>query len=348
MRLANIKASLLTTMTLIFLFMPAAPALAADFNVTTSPLPVLLSAKPGQTVSTALRVQNSGKDAVIFKVGLQKFKANGDSGKPVILKREAGDDYFDWVSFDKPTFEADPNVWNEVKMTIKVPSDAAFGYYYAVTFSQAGTPAKPTSTAASINGATAILVLLDVQAKGEKKQLDISSFSADKKFYEYLPASFNVTVHNSGNIHLRPGGSIFITRGKSTVATLDVNGPGGNVLPSSSRAFSASWKDGFPVFETKRNNGQIVSDKSGKPVQQLKWGFSQANRLRFGHYTAHLLLTYDNGTRDVPLEGSVSFWVVPWGLILLIIAIPLIPSLLVYFFMRWRFNRRQTRTRGSQ
>src|SRR5665213_3870877 len=111
----------------------AAPALAADFNVTTSPLPVLLSAKPGQTVSTALRVQNSGKDAVIFKVGLQKFKANGDSGKPVILKREAGDDYFDWVSFDKPTFEADPNVWNEVKMTIKVPSDAAFGYYYAVT-----------------------------------------------------------------------------------------------------------------------------------------------------------------------------------------------------------------------
>jgi len=299
---------------LLALAVPAS-ALAADFNVTTSPLPVLLTAKPGQTVTTKLRVQNSGRDPVLFKVGLKKFTARGDSGQPAILDRQAGDDFFDWVSFDKPLFEADPNVWNEETMTIKVPAEAAFGYYYAVTFSQAGTPDKPNANATSLKGAAAILVLLDVQAKGEKKELSISSFTADKKFYEYLPANFNVTVKNSGNIHLRPGGSIFITRGGKTIATLDVNGPGGNVLPNSQRSFATAWSDGFPVFMTKREGGQIVEDKKGKPVQQLKWDFSKANHLRFGHYTAHLVMTYDNGTRDVPLEASVSFWVVPWKIL---------------------------------
>jgi hypothetical protein len=38
-----------------------------------------------------------------------------------------------------------------------------------------------------------------------------------------------------------------------------------------------------------------------------------------------MLLTYDNGSRDVPLEGTVSFWVVPWKILpLIVIAILLI------------------------
>ncbi|MGB3073255.1 MAG: hypothetical protein WBB68_03290, partial [Candidatus Moraniibacteriota bacterium] len=37
--------------------------------------------------------------------------------------------------------------------------------------------------------------------------------------------------------------------------------------------------------------------------------------LRFGKYTAKMLLVYDDGTRDIPIEGVVSFWVMPWRLI---------------------------------
>ena len=63
-----------------------------------------------------------------------KFGAYGDSGKPQILERGPGDDYFDWVKFDRPTFDAPANVWQTIKMTINVPKSAAFGYYYAVVF----------------------------------------------------------------------------------------------------------------------------------------------------------------------------------------------------------------------
>ncbi|MBX4197687.1 hypothetical protein KW801_04025, partial [Candidatus Saccharibacteria bacterium] len=79
---------------------------------------------------------------------------------------------------------------------------------------------------------------------------------------------------------------------------------------------------------------------------QLRWDFSKLPHLKFGHYTANLLAAYDNGQRDVPLEASVSFWVVPWRLIIMVILIPLVPALLVYLFMRWRFKKKLAR-KGS-
>jgi hypothetical protein len=306
-------------------------------------LPILLTTKPGDTVTTKLRVQNSGTESTRFKVDLKKFKAQDDSGQPQILERGAGDSYFDWVSFNKTSFVADPNVWNEVTMTIRVPKDAAFGYYYAVSFSQDGGEVKPSGTANQVRGAGAVLVLLDVQTAGEKRQLALTSFTADRKLYEYLPANLTVKVHNPGNIHTAPVGDIFITRGGKAVSSIPVNPASGNILPGTDRTFAAAWSDGFPVFETKRDNGQIVTSQDGQIERQLKWDFARANHLRFGKYTARLILTYNDGQRDIPLQASVSFWVVPWGLILLIIAIPAVPSLLVFLLMRWRYNRRALR-----
>src|SRR6185503_7716501 len=106
-----------------------------SFNLTTSPLPILLATKPGQTVTTNLRVENSGTEAVNLRVDLKKFSANGASGKPLLSNRGPKDSYFDWVSFSPQRFRAEPGVWNNVTMTINVPPDAAFGYYYAPVFS---------------------------------------------------------------------------------------------------------------------------------------------------------------------------------------------------------------------
>jgi hypothetical protein len=51
-------------------------------------------------------------------------------------------------------------------------------------------------------------------------------------------------------------------------------------------------------------------------VRKLTWDFnSPLSKVRFGHYTADLLAVYDNGQEDVPLEATVSFWVLPWRLL---------------------------------
>jgi hypothetical protein len=280
-------------------------------------LPVELVTTPGKTVSTNLRVENSGIAPIKLKVGLLKFKAAGSTGKPLLLKRQPGDTFFDWVTFSRDNFTAQPGVWNDIQMTINPPATAAFGYYYAVVFSQDTAGQAPTASDTSrLNGATATLVLLNVQTPGEKRQLAVTAFSTDKKLYEYLPVTFNITARNTGNIYTAPTGNIFISRDrKHDIAVLEVNASQGNILSGSNRVFQVTWNDGFPVFTTQRDHGQIISDKHGKPVEQLQWNFSHANKLRFGHYYAHLLLVYNDGTKDVPIDAEVSFWVVPWKIL---------------------------------
>ena len=297
-------------------FAVAAPTLAASgqgLNLTTSPLPINLVAEPGSTVTADLRVRNDGVKTQKIKVGLLKFDAYGQEGKPRLMERGAGDDYFDWVSFSQTTFDAVPGVWQNIKMTITVPKSAAFGYYYAVTFSLAdlGAPTAGQRQAA-IAGSAATLVLLEALSPNAKRQIDVAEFSTDHSLYEFLPASFKVNLRNSGNVHVIPRGTIFISKDGQDVGTVDINADRGNVLPASNRLFTGQWLDGFPSYHLKEANGKVVLDKNGKEVQELKWDFGQLSKLRFGKYTAHLLMAYDDGKRDVPVESELTFWVIPW------------------------------------
>jgi hypothetical protein len=58
-------------------------------------------------------------------------------------------------------------------------------------------------------------------------------------------------------------------------------------------------------------------------------------------------LVYNDGQRDVPISGSVSFWVVPWRLIIFVILIIFGPALLVYILMRRRFAKRLQKERSK-
>jgi hypothetical protein len=58
-----------------------------------------------------------------------------------------------------------------------------------------------------------------------------------------------------------------------------------------------------------------VRDGNGKEVLETTWDWSKADRFRIGKYTAHVLMIYDNGVRDIPMEAIVSFWVIPWKII---------------------------------
>lgn len=300
----------------------AAPALAAapgGINLTTSPLPISLSMNPGTSISTDVRVQNSSAQTQQIKVSLMKFSAYGETGKPALQDRAPGDDYFDWVSFSPSSFQAPPNQWMSVKMTIRAPKEAAFGYYYAVVFTPANQVASGQGN--KLVGSTAVLVLLDVKNPNAKRQAQIADFSVDKKIYEFLPVDFSVRLHNTGNVHLLPAGSIFIKRGSKQVAAIDFNTQHGNVLPNSYRVYTSSWSDGFPIYVPKEDNGKEVTGKNGQPARQLKWDLTKIPHLKFGHYTANLVAAYDNGTRDVPLQATVSFWVVPWRIIAFVIVV---------------------------
>jgi hypothetical protein len=309
------------------LFLGALPAgaVTGPLNLTTSPLPILLTAQPGETVTTELRVKNSSTQTERLRIDLYKFTARGEQGDPYLLDPEPGDRSVEWVSFSKSEFEAPPGEWQTIQMSIAIPADAAFGYYYAVAFTRADAP-KPEPGNTAITGGTAVLVLLEATSPNAKRQAELVEFKADRRFYEFLPVNLSVRMRNSGNVHLAPFGNIFLS-GPGSPGRLEVNSSRGNILPQSNREFSVKWADGFPVYTPKTEAEKVVMDENGRPKQVLEWNFNEVPKLRIGRYTAKLVMVYDNGQRDVPLEGVVSFWVVPWRLLggaLLVAALALI------------------------
>jgi hypothetical protein len=314
-----------------------APARAADgdsrpLNLTTSPLPISLNTEPGKTVSTDLRVKQNGGATERLKVSLMKFTAFGEEGKPRLVDREPGDSYFDWVRFDKTSFDAPNNVWQTVKMTINVPkANAAFGYYYAAVFSRVGDDVKLGPRTNAIAGGTAVLVLLDVKVAGAHRAVDLERFQVERGVYEFLPAKFSTKFKNTGNVHVVPHGNIFITKGNKQVGMLEVNLEQGNLLPESKRVYPSEWLDGFPHYEPVVEDGKVKLDGKGKQMRKLVWSNGRPGEkdlvphLRMGKYTAHLFAVYDDGERDVALEAEVSFWVIPWrGLLIVLVVILLV------------------------
>src|SRR5579884_1733554 len=296
----------------------ATPSQGIDLQI--SPLPIELSTPPGTTIGADLRVRNVGPQTERLQVRLLRVTED-DNGNVHLNNPGPGDDWVHWVSFDRPVFNAPTNDWQTIHMSINVPKQAAFGYYFAVEYLRASDLA-PQPGQAVAHGAVATFVLLNAEAPGAVRSAQVVSFAADHKFYEFLPATFTVKVRNTGNIHVAPTGNIFINRGAKQVDSISVNSAGGNVLPKGSRFFASSWNDGFPVYVTKLDaNGNPVLNKNGQPSISLRWDFSRANRLRFGHYTAHLALVYNDGQRDVPLNAYLSFWVIPWRVVGILIVV---------------------------
>ena len=261
-----------------------------ELRLTTSPLPINLHVTPGSSVSTALKIKNDGNQDENLKVTLMKFKADPTTGSAILADREPTDQYFDWVSFSDPTFTLPRNEWKTITATFTVPSTAAFDYYYAVTFFRADQTVKPGDRQTVLNGGTATLVLLTADVPGAKKQLDLSTFTVDRNIFEFLPATFDIRIKNTGNVHVIPHGNIFISKGNDTVATLEVNATQGSILPDAPRTFTTDWSDGFPIYQFKEDNGIKQQDAKGNLIKELKWNWADAAKLRFGKYTAKLVL----------------------------------------------------------
>lgn len=313
------------------------------FNVVVSPPSIGLETRPGSPVSTDLRVQNQGLATEHIKVSVMTFSARGQDGTPQLLDLKAGDDFAKWAQFSTMRFDAEPNVWNTVKMTIAVPPSAAFGYYYAVIFSRDGADKQLQKKQANLLGAVASLVLLDVQAPGAVRRAKIAEFSTKQKAQEFLPANFTVRIQNTGNTHIAPRGNIVISKGGKNVALLEVNLKKGFILPKSYRKFTSDWSDGTPVYKVKTADGKTVLDKDGKPATSLDWDKFSVSKLRFGKYNAKLVVVYNDGQGDISTEATLSFWVIPWRIVggILLISLLVLAGLWATVFrpIRSRFKK---------
>jgi hypothetical protein len=146
-------------------------------------------------------------------------------------------------------------------------------------------------------------------------------------------------VQNQGNVHLRPTGNIFISAGNNDLVSLDVNPGQSNIIPGTNKTFETSWNDGFLVKEQVMENGQVKLDKNGKPVEKLTINWDKLTSFRIGRYTANLLLVYDNGQRDIPLEAKIDFWIIPYRIIGFSLGSLVVIILILRFLLKFYINR---------
>ena len=157
-----------------------------NYDVTVSPVFLDLSANPGQTITEKIRIRNNTNSPLPLKISVKRLA--GDEVGDLTLNEENSDQSLDWINFTNKSFIAPSLEWSDVVFTIQVPNTAAYGYYFAVTFEH--DIASTTTQGASLTGASAVPILLNVRKEGAKAQAKITEFKIDNVINEYLPIDF--------------------------------------------------------------------------------------------------------------------------------------------------------------
>ncbi len=288
---------------------PVPPAVQ-PVNLTLSPISLNLVTDPGTTTSGSIKIRNNGTDPEYLQLRLATFVANVAGDAPIIQDFAETDEAQDWFQFAEDNFRVGPGEWKTIPITFSPPQSAALGYYYAILVERQR-EVEIEEGQSLISGVPAILVLTEVNSPLAKRQLELVSFTVSKRLYEYLPIEFAVTIKNTGNVQAMPLGDIFIDGQRTKdLAAMPLNPTKGLILPGSQRTFLVQWDDGFPKYVT-------TTDEAGNETIKLDWDFSKVDRFKIGKFNATSLFIYDDGSKDIPTQATVSFWVVPWKLMII-------------------------------
>lgn len=253
-----------------------------------SPTLYELNAEKGKTYELNLNVMNVTLGNLVYSTSVDDFGSSDETGSPQIMvdsQLPESSSIRSWLP-TIPSFLLKPRESKKISVQITIPDNAEPGGHYGVLrFSGAAPELDNTGVGLSASAGALILIRVD----GEISEFaSLESFNAIKNnkqssFFENGPIDFAVRVNNQGNVHVKPSGDIQITdMFGGLVENISINNvePRSNVLPDSIRR-----------FDVKLNK---------------EW--------MFGVYTANLSLAY--GTKGQAITKTISFWVIPWKIIL--------------------------------
>lgn len=270
---------------------------------------------PGQVLEESIKIANLSDSPVTYYFYLADFRAVGEMGEAELVAPGTEKEYslVSWIKITGEGIELGPKEEKEISFQIKIPQDASAGGYYGAIITGTVPPqvrgrGEERGAIIGITQQTACLVLLQIAGPVEEKAT-VREFFAEKDFYFQTP--FNVKfisrISNLGSVHIKPVGLIEIKNlfGK-TVATLDVNQDGANVLPKTIRRFENTWQG-----------------ESG-----------------FGKYTASLALTFgtppDRGGQGIQtLYSQTEFWILPLKIVVPVSVAVFLFLLILILFLKF-------------
>ncbi len=314
--------------------------------MTVSPPVIELNAKPGDKIKERFRLRNNLSSPVNLGIDVKKLSSDSTSGEPIPAEPTKDDEFISWLSVDPSSVTVLPKEWTDVNFEITIPENAAYGYYYVLRVHPTQEEGVKGS-GATVRGQVLVVVLLNVVKDGAKAKAGLVSFTPSTFVSEYVPVTFTAKVSNTGNVHVKPAGNIFIRSfHQKDIAILDINGGHQTVLPGGTRTFTSTWDDGFIVREPILENGVAKLDKNGKQATKITINWDKLTHFRIGPYTATLLMVYDDGKRDATIEGTATFWLIPYTAIAVIVISLIVLFLVGRFLLAWYVRRAIARSKG--
>lgn len=289
---------------------------------------------PGETSKTAIKLFNESSTTVELYTEARNFTAKDDTGQPEFDFDDNAGGISSWIDVEEGPIIIEPSGRYEVPVTINPPIGADPGGHYAAVFFSTAPPEEGQVRIASKVG-TLILARVagDIEERGSISEFDVID---GKRVFNRLPASFMARFENTGNVHLRPSGSITIENFFGSQAdTIEFNPSGGATLPDTTRRYEAIWEKGQ------------VSDTVGNFWTSFwKEYTNERNNFSIGRYTATLNVVA--GTNDsVTSTASVSFWILPWRVMLVWTVVGILAIVLIIFFLK-RYNAWVVKKAGKE
>lgn len=281
-----------------------------------SPPLIDIRVDPGQKVTTKIKVRNVTKETLVVEAEYNDFVSSGEDGQPKILLKDDEESPYsikNWLS-TIPSSTLAPQQQATFDVVIDVPKNASPGGHYGVV-RYTGTPAGPEGSGVTLSASIGTLFLVNVSGDVQESAKISDLFSArdgkKRSLFEYGPVGIVTKIQNTGNVHIKPKGTIRITNMLgNTVQENQFNPKGGNVLPQSTRKFD-----------------ELINKK-----------------LLFGRYTIQADITY--GENNTIISNQANFWVIPYKLIALLIVL----VVGIFFAVKW-YNKfivkRASKKRGT-
>lgn len=257
---------------------------AKALTVTVIPPRLEVEVKPGQVVTKTLKVKNETKEDLYLTASAKDFIVNDDAGTPIIIEEELDNRWAasSWIQLSPTQIKLKPGELVGIQMTILAPDNASPGSRYAAILYSPDTSQTIDQTASLVDPRTGTLVYLTIPGV-VKQDAKVTKFQVPK-FLEYGPINILTTITNLSDIHITPTGQISVKNmfGK-TINNLALKTT--NIFPYTSRDFENTF----------------------------------AKKWLFGRYQTQLTATY--GTTGQVLLATAYLWVIPWKLIIAVLAI---------------------------
>ncbi len=281
-----------------FSFVTAEVQAQSAMGLSAIPPRLEVTLNPGETVTKELKIRNESKTERAITTSSKDFIVTDNDGTP--LQIEGLDESSNrwaassWIHLSPSSFKLKPGETRSIMITIIAPEDAMAGGHYSMVLHSPKNESVLTETGSFIETNVGSLVYITVPGD-IKEEAQVTQFTAPS-FSEYGPIPFKTIVANLSDIHISPAGSIAIKNwigGKTADLPLDAI----NIFPNTTREFQNTLN--------------------------RKW--------LFGRYTATVNAGY--GTTGQALAATIFFWVIPWRLIILIMA-ALLLSYVIYTLVR--------------